>query len=159
MHNKMNNNNEEPIKQNNNFIASPMNLDLNMNFIPCKGMEIPGLNMNINNIMPDMNNVNNQMLNFMMAMKNQEYIKNEGKWALIFDNYWKNQKVRIKINPDDTFEEAVKRYFYITGVKEQRDKYKFVYHSKDIYKGMKISDAGLQNESEILVINLNRIRA
>ena len=79
--------------------------------------------------------------------------------ALIFDNYWKNQKVRIKINPDDTFEEAVKRYFYITGVKEQRNKYKFVYHNKDIYKGLKISDAGLQNESEILVINLNRIRA
>ena len=41
MHNKMNNNNEELIKQNNNFIASPMNLDLNMNFIPCKGMEMP----------------------------------------------------------------------------------------------------------------------
>ena len=181
IYNKMYNKKDETILQNNNNIIFPMdpNFNMNMNMNNEMSMQMLGMmNMMNNNLMLNMNNfdmqmptMNNMMINQLMLgmnninmqnpnlmqMNNEEYINDIGKLTLIFDNYWENKKISIKINFEDCFEEAIKRYFAKQGIKEPKNNYKFIYNNKSVRQTLKINENGLRNESTILVIDMSRI--
>ena len=90
-------------------------------------------------------------MNPQMMMQMMNNMQNTGEWCLIFSKKDTKENVKIQINPDDFVSVAISKYKLKSS---DNDRCKFVFKGKELCPTLTISQAGLQNGSEILVNTL-----
>ena len=155
--NNMNNMNMNP-QMMNMMMQMMSNMGGNMNTMNMGNMDQANM-MNMMNMMQMMNN-NNMANNMQMNnnMVNSMPVNNmgasQGGWNLFFTKKDSGQKILIQVKPDEYVSEAISRY-KIKAVDDKESK--FIFNGKQLNTGLKISQSGLQNNSEILVLSTNDV--
>ena len=161
MNNNMNNNtnNMNMNPQMMNMMMQMMNnMGGNMNTMNMGNMDQANM-MNMMNMMQMMSN-NNMANNMQMNnnMGNNMPVNNmgasQGGWNLFFTKKDSGQKLLIQVRPDEYVSEAISRY-KIKAVDDKESK--FIFNGKQLATGLKISQSGLQNNSEILVLSTSDV--
>ena len=165
--NNMNNMNMNP-QMMNMMMQMMSNMGGNMNTMNMGNMDQANM-MNMMNMMQMMNNnnmannmqMNNNIANNMQMnnnMGNNMPINNmgasQGGWNLFFTKKDSGQKILIQVKSDEYVSEAISRY-KIKAVDDKESK--FIFNGKQLATGLKISQSGLQNNSEILVLSTNDV--
>ena len=92
-----------------------------------------------------MMNNNNNMGN-MQKGKNNNY-----EWSIIFMQKSGGKKVTVQVNSQDLVSEAISKY---KSKSKDNDPSKFIYSGKELSPNLTLAQAGLNNNSQILVISL-----
>ena len=155
--NNMNNMNMNP-QMMNMMMQMMSNMGGNMNTMNMGNMDQANM-MNMMNMMQMMNN-NNMANNMQMNnnMVNSMPVNNmgasQGGWNLFFTKKDSGQKILIQVKSDEYVSEAISRY-KIKAVDDKESK--FIFNGKQLNTGLKISQSGLQNNSEILVLSTSDV--
>ena len=153
----MNNMNMNP-QMMNMMMQMMSNMGGNMNTMNMGNMDQANM-MNMMNMMQMMNNnnmANNMQMNnnIVNSMPVNNMGASQGGWNLFFTKKDSGQKILIQVKSDEYVSEAISRY-KIKAVDDKESK--FIFNGKQLNTGLKISQSGLQNNSEILVLSTNDV--
>ena len=155
--NNMNNMNMNP-QMMNMMMQMMSNMGGNMNTMNMGNMDQANM-MNMMNMMQMMNNnnmANNMQMNnnIVNSMPVNNMGASQGGWNLFFTKKDSGQKLLIQVKPDESVSEAISRY-KIKAVDDKESK--FIFNGKQLDTSLKISQSGLQNNSEILVLSTSDV--
>ena len=134
---------------NNNMQSMMMNMMLQM-----MNNNNMGGNMQMNNTGGNM--YQNMMTNMTQMMKNncnnmQGDKKNNGEMGIVFMQRSGAKKITLQVNSQDLVSEAISKY---KSKSKDNDPSKFIYSGKELSPTLTLAQAGLNNNSQILVISL-----